>query len=162
MLTSYRIGDPGGTYPIFDETGSTIAPARHSFPCIPGVDHRGARVIEIFDIARDDDEIMRDRGGRDQPVGVTPRTQGGNLPPLDSDLVGNSKNAVGMIAPKLLQLFCERCRAPRIGFLLQGNAAHDFTQRDVAEMDTERINRPEPVHRLGCHASAMSRVWRGM
>ena len=50
-------------------------PARHSFPCIPGVDHRSARVIEIVDIARDDDEIMHDRGGRNQPVGLTPRTQ---------------------------------------------------------------------------------------
>jgi hypothetical protein len=98
--------------------------------------------------------------GRDEGMvaAVEPRDgqaadAGGNSPPLDGDLVGNSKNAVGMIAPKLLQPFCERCRAPRIGFLLLGN---------VAEMDTKRINRPEPVHRLGCRASAMSRVWRGM
>jgi RES domain-containing protein len=27
-LTSVRIGDPNGTYPIFDATGSTIAPGR--------------------------------------------------------------------------------------------------------------------------------------
>ncbi len=27
-LTSYRIGDPNGAYPIFDATGSTIAPGR--------------------------------------------------------------------------------------------------------------------------------------
>ncbi|WP_448949805.1 RES family NAD+ phosphorylase [Labrys neptuniae] len=27
-LTSYRIGDPAGLYPIFDATGSTIAPGR--------------------------------------------------------------------------------------------------------------------------------------
>ncbi|MEP9374701.1 RES family NAD+ phosphorylase [Mesorhizobium sp. KR1-2] len=31
-LTSFRIGDPSGAYPIFDATGSTIAPGRWNTP----------------------------------------------------------------------------------------------------------------------------------
>lgn len=31
-LTAYRIGDPAGAYPIFDATGSTIAPGRWNTP----------------------------------------------------------------------------------------------------------------------------------
>jgi RES domain-containing protein len=34
-LTCYRIGDPAGTYPIFDATGSTIAPGRWNTPGNP-------------------------------------------------------------------------------------------------------------------------------
>lgn len=34
-LTSYRIGDPAGTYPIFDATGSMIAPGRWNTPGSP-------------------------------------------------------------------------------------------------------------------------------
>lgn len=34
-LTSFRIGDPSGTYPIFDATGSTIAPGRWNTPGSP-------------------------------------------------------------------------------------------------------------------------------
>lgn len=34
-LTAFRIGDPGGTYPIFDATGSTIAPGRWNTPGSP-------------------------------------------------------------------------------------------------------------------------------
>ena len=34
-LTSYRIGDPTGTYRIFDATGSTIAPGRWNTPGSP-------------------------------------------------------------------------------------------------------------------------------
>ena len=36
-LTSYRIGDPTGTYPILDATGSTIAPGRWNTPGSPVV-----------------------------------------------------------------------------------------------------------------------------
>jgi RES domain-containing protein len=34
-LFCYRIGDPGGTYPIFDATGSTLAPGRWNTPGSP-------------------------------------------------------------------------------------------------------------------------------
>lgn len=34
-LTSYRIGDPNGIYPIFDATGSTLAPGRWNTPGSP-------------------------------------------------------------------------------------------------------------------------------
>jgi len=34
-LWSFRIGDPNGTYPIFDATGSTIAPGRWNTPRSP-------------------------------------------------------------------------------------------------------------------------------
>lgn len=34
-LTCFRIGDPNGAYPIFDATGSTIAPGRWNTPGSP-------------------------------------------------------------------------------------------------------------------------------
>jgi len=34
-LQGYRIGDPAGAYPIFDATGSTIAPGRWNTPGAP-------------------------------------------------------------------------------------------------------------------------------
>ena len=34
-LTSYRIGDPAGSYPIMDATGSTLAPGRWNTPGSP-------------------------------------------------------------------------------------------------------------------------------
>ena len=34
-LTCYRIGDPAGAYPIFDPTGSTLAPGRWNTPGSP-------------------------------------------------------------------------------------------------------------------------------
>jgi RES domain-containing protein len=34
-LTCYRIGDPAGAYPIFDATGSTLAPGRWNTPGSP-------------------------------------------------------------------------------------------------------------------------------
>ncbi|MBP0440395.1 RES family NAD+ phosphorylase [Tianweitania sediminis] len=34
-LSAYRIGDPAGAYPIFDATGSTIAPGRWNTPGSP-------------------------------------------------------------------------------------------------------------------------------
>ena len=34
-LTCYRIGDPNGAYPIFDATGSTLAPGRWNTPGSP-------------------------------------------------------------------------------------------------------------------------------
>jgi RES domain-containing protein len=34
-LTAFRIGDPGGAYPIFDSTGSTLAPGRWNTPESP-------------------------------------------------------------------------------------------------------------------------------
>ena len=36
-LSSFRIGDPAGTDPIFDATGSTIAPGRWNTPGSPGI-----------------------------------------------------------------------------------------------------------------------------
>jgi RES domain-containing protein len=35
VLTCYRIGDPGGQYPIFDATGSTINPGRWNTAACP-------------------------------------------------------------------------------------------------------------------------------
>jgi len=34
-LSSFRIGDPNGAYPIFDATGSTLAPGRWNTPGSP-------------------------------------------------------------------------------------------------------------------------------
>ena len=48
-LTSFRIGDPGGAYPIFDATGSTIAPGRwntRGSPLIYTSDHYSTALLE--------------------------------------------------------------------------------------------------------------------
>ncbi|MDW5317531.1 RES family NAD+ phosphorylase [Rhizobium sp. PL01] len=48
-LTSFRIGDPGGAYPIFDATGSTIAPGRWNTPGSPLIytsDHYSTALLE--------------------------------------------------------------------------------------------------------------------
>ncbi|MBY5813811.1 RES family NAD+ phosphorylase, partial [Rhizobium leguminosarum] len=48
-LTSVRIGDPSGTYPIFDATGSTIAPGRWNTsgsPIIYTSEHYSTALLE--------------------------------------------------------------------------------------------------------------------
>lgn len=48
-LTAYRIGDPAGTYPIFDATGSTIAPGRWNTPGSPiiyAAEHYSTALLE--------------------------------------------------------------------------------------------------------------------
>lgn len=48
-LTAYRIGDPGGAYPIFDATGSTIAPGRWNTagsPIIYSSEHYSTSLLE--------------------------------------------------------------------------------------------------------------------
>lgn len=48
-LSSFRIGDPGGAYPIFDATGSTIAPGRWNTPGSPIIyssEHYSTAVLE--------------------------------------------------------------------------------------------------------------------
>lgn len=49
VLTSYRIGDPDGQYPIFDATGSTISPGRWnsaSCPMIYTSEHYSTAMLE--------------------------------------------------------------------------------------------------------------------
>ncbi|MCR5855672.1 RES family NAD+ phosphorylase [Mesorhizobium sp. J428] len=48
-LTAFRIGDPTGTYPIFDATGSTIAPGRWNIrptPVIYTSEHFSTALLE--------------------------------------------------------------------------------------------------------------------
>ncbi|RVG20615.1 RES family NAD+ phosphorylase [Sinorhizobium meliloti] len=48
-LSAFRIGDPKGTYPIFDATGSTIAPGRWNTPASPIIyssEHYSTAVLE--------------------------------------------------------------------------------------------------------------------
>lgn len=48
-LTCFRIGDPAGTYPIFDATGSTIAPGRWNTagsPMIYTSEHYSTALLE--------------------------------------------------------------------------------------------------------------------
>lgn len=48
-LTAYRIGDPDGLYPIFDATGSTIAPGRWNTagsPVIYSSEHYSTALLE--------------------------------------------------------------------------------------------------------------------
>jgi hypothetical protein len=44
---------------------------------VPRIDHRSAGVVEIADIAGDDDQVVDNRGGRDQTVGLATRPQRG-------------------------------------------------------------------------------------
>jgi RES domain-containing protein len=48
-LSAYRIGDPAGAYPIFDATGSTIAPGRWNTPGSPVIysaEHYSTALLE--------------------------------------------------------------------------------------------------------------------
>lgn len=48
-LTSYRIGDPAGAYPIFDAIGSTLAPGRWNTPGSPMIyssEHYSTALLE--------------------------------------------------------------------------------------------------------------------
>jgi RES domain-containing protein len=48
-LTAYRIGDPDGVYPIFDATGSTLAPGRWNTPGSPVIyssEHYSTALLE--------------------------------------------------------------------------------------------------------------------
>lgn len=48
-LTAFRIGDPAGIFPIFDATGSTIAPGRWNTPGSPVIytsDHYSTALLE--------------------------------------------------------------------------------------------------------------------
>ena len=48
-LTAYRIGDPAGAWPIFDATGSTIAPGRWNTPGSPTIyaaEHYSTALLE--------------------------------------------------------------------------------------------------------------------
>ncbi|MER8821032.1 RES family NAD+ phosphorylase [Mesorhizobium sp. M0296] len=48
-LPCFRIGDPAGTYPIFDATGSTIAPGRWNTPGSPVIytsEHYSTALLE--------------------------------------------------------------------------------------------------------------------
>jgi len=49
VLRCYRIGDPAGTYPIFDATGSTLAPGRWNLatsPMIYASEHFSTALLE--------------------------------------------------------------------------------------------------------------------
>lgn len=61
---------------------------------IPRIDHRGAGVFEIADVAGEDDQVMDDCGRGDQAIGETARRQCRNSSPFEGDLVGHAKNTV--------------------------------------------------------------------
>jgi RES domain-containing protein len=49
IVTCYRIGDPEGSYPIFDATGSTIGPGRwntSNAPCVYACEHYSTAMLE--------------------------------------------------------------------------------------------------------------------
>jgi len=51
VLTAFRIGDPDGVYPIFDATGSRLAPGRwntESSPLIYASEHYSTAMLEIL------------------------------------------------------------------------------------------------------------------
>lgn len=114
----------------------------------PRIDYGGICVFEILDVASDKDEIVDDRGRGDQPVNITAGTDCRDAAPFDRDLVCYRQNAVAMVVAQLAQPFGEvRCRL-WIRPLFQGNAAHDLAEGERAQVDAERIDRAQPVHRL--------------
>lgn len=51
VLTAFRIGDPDGVYPIFDATGSRLAPGRwntENSPLIYASEHYSTAMLEIL------------------------------------------------------------------------------------------------------------------
>ena len=51
VLTAFRIGDPDGAYPVFDATGSRLAPGRwntESSPLIYTSEHYSTAMLEIL------------------------------------------------------------------------------------------------------------------
>ena len=51
VLTAFRIGDPNGTYPIFDAAGSRLAPGRwntENAPLIYASEHYSTAMLEII------------------------------------------------------------------------------------------------------------------
>ena len=51
VLTAFRIGDPDGAYPIFDATGSRLAPGRwntENTPLIYAAEHYSTAMLEIL------------------------------------------------------------------------------------------------------------------
>lgn len=51
VLTAYRIGDPAGAYPIFDATGSRLAPGRwntENSPLIYASEHYATAMLEML------------------------------------------------------------------------------------------------------------------
>ena len=51
VLTAFRIGDPDGAYPIFDATGSRLAPGRWNTansPLIYASEHYSTAMLEIL------------------------------------------------------------------------------------------------------------------
>jgi RES domain-containing protein len=51
VLTAFRIGDPDGAYPVFDATGSCLAPGRwntESSPLIYTSEHYSTAMLEIL------------------------------------------------------------------------------------------------------------------
>jgi RES domain-containing protein len=51
VLTAFRIGDPGGAYPIFDAAGSRLAPGRWNTtnsPVIYASEHYSTAMLEII------------------------------------------------------------------------------------------------------------------
>ena len=120
---------------------------------IPRIYHRGAGVVENADVARDDDQVMDDCGRGDQAIGVTARPQCRNSSPFEGDLIGHAKNTISVVVAELLQPFRQMRGGAGIGSLFQGDAAHDFAQRNDAEMDREGIDRAQPANRFRRTAS---------
>ena len=56
---------------------------------VPGVQCRGPRIVEIRDIAGDYDQVMDDRGRRDQAVRLVPRAKRGDPTPFEGDDVSD-------------------------------------------------------------------------
>jgi len=91
---------------------------------------------------------MNPGGCSNQAIGIAPRLLGCQTLPFDRNLVRDRQDSFAMLGPEDTRSFGQMASSPRIGFLLQGNSAHDLTERDDGEIDLRGINAPEPVHGL--------------
>jgi hypothetical protein len=98
---------------------------------------------------------MDDRCRGDQAVDVATRSERSDAPPFQGDPVGDRQDSIGMILPQLLEPFREASRGLRVGFASEGDATHDLTKRERAQIDALRANRSQPSQSLATAAAGL-------
>lgn len=87
-----------------------------------------ARSSKFTHVAGDGDEIVNDRGRRNEPVDIASWPQAGNASPLDRDGVRDRQDTIGIIVSKLVQPCGKAARRPPIHAFLHRDTLHDFAQ----------------------------------
>ena len=82
----------------------------------PGIDQRDPGILEISDVARDQDQVVDDRGRGDKAVDVAARSERSDAAPFQGDPVGDRQDPIGMIMAQLLKPFRQAGGGLWIGF----------------------------------------------